>query len=356
MHTSEHIPFIGSFQHPFNSKTDVEKDARLENAPNESVFEFRWTGDNKFVIVRSRDDKPYPNRMEVALDVWKDIHSPLDETIIRGEKFGLVFRYHNREKWVLYNMVKDGLKEMKIKTLLDIGSGRGGDVDKWIESGFTHIICVEPTEKNRIELTSRLQAANLERKKKNLNQIIYYIVPTTGQDWQTIYNTVKQYAPNGKVDTISYMLSLSFFFDRIESLHSILYITALTLNSGGYFIALTIDGRYVLEYFNSVANYTETNGVKKSHMRLIDFELRPATTQIQLPHIFVNISESIVVNQTEYLTNIPVLDQLLRESRVGEIPVGLVKITEWRTDKEQFLIPEEIQYSKLFTAMIMKKK
>lgn len=347
------VPFNGI---RFNPQTDILIDDQLRNAPNETVFEFRWDTENvdageesrgKFVVVRPRYDKPFPNRLEVALDVWEDIHSPIDQATISGEKFSLVFRYHNRIKWNLFNTVRDSLPNVSTRTLLDIGSGRGGDVRKWFDAGFTHIICVEPNDENRTELARRINAANEERAKKNRPIVKSHIIATVGQDYKRIIQEVRTFAPGGFVDAISYMLSLSFFFDRPESTYSILHIVHNTLKRGGYFIALTIDGRYVLEYFNNPRNYIEINGVKKAQMDLIDFQLVPTGG---FPKVFVNIPNSIVQNQTEYLTNVPELQKLLEQT-----PIGMALISEHRANQEMFLLPEEIQYSQLFTAFVMKR-
>lgn len=351
------ITFDGT---PFDSKKDIQIIPKLQNAPNGSIVEFRWTYENvdagedtkgKFTFVKFRDDKPYPNKRRVAIDVWEDIHKPIDEATIRGQKFSLSFRYHNREKWNIFNMIGKALPPAKVRVLLDIGSGRGGDLDKWVANGFTHIICIEPNDKNREELSRRIETLNQVRQNEGKDILQCRIVATVGQDWENIVKHVREFSPTGYVDTISCMLSLSFFFDSSQSTLSIIYLVHNTLSRGGYFIALSIDGRHVLEYFNNVANFIEVNGVRRSYMQSIDFQLRPATPEVNLLHVFINIPNSIVTNQIEYLTNLPELQQLL-----GQIQPPLILINEWRTDKEIFLIKEEIQYVGLFTAFIMQRK
>lgn len=358
LRVAEGVPFAGT---PFDPRRDIQIIPKLQNAPNGSIIEFRWTNEGvdasentqgKFVYVRPRDDKPFPNKQKVALDVWKDIHRPIDEDTIKGQKFQLSFRYHGREKWNLFNAVGKALPSSAIRILLDIGSGKGGDVDKWEANGFTHIICVEPNDINRDELIRRFEAKNQNRinRQNPLPPIEYRIIATKGQEWEKIVENVRQFSPTGFVDVISCMLSLSFFFDSPQSSQDIVNLVNYTLSHGGYFIALSIDGRYVLEYFNNVANFIEVNGVRRSYMQSIDFQLRPPTPEINLPHVYINIPNSIVINQEEYLTNLPGLQKLLTQ-----LDIPLVLIDEWRTDKEIFLIPEEIQYVRLFTAFIMKR-
>lgn len=339
-------PFSGT---PFNPLTDVLITPELQNIPNGTIGEFKWTKDGthgKFELVETRPDKEYPNATRIALDVWEDIQRPLDEELLRGQKFGLSFRYHNRVKEQLFNTVGAGLPQGRRK-LLDIGSGKGGDIRKWIDAGFTLIFCVEPNESNRIELIRRFETTNNKRKNRGLDPIEYYVIPTTGQDWEVIVKQVRSVSPDG-VNAISFMLSLSFFFDDIKSLQIIAGIIHYTLKADGYFLALTIDGRYVLDYFKDRANFTEVNGTYKSNMEMIDFELRPPNAKINTHHVYINIPDSIVIEQEEYLTNIPSLKTILESQ-------GLRNVREWRTENETFMTQEELQYSGLFTALVMKR-
>ena len=121
------------------------------------------------------------------------------------------------------------------------------------------------------------------------------------------------------------------------------------LAPGGLFLALTIDGRAVLEYFTNLANYVETNGVRKANMSMIDLELRSNN------QVFINIPNSIVENQTEYLTNIPELQSLLRKSMLGNKTLNVNVVEEWITNKEKFLTSEELQFSRMFTAFVLKR-
>jgi hypothetical protein len=76
---------------------------------------------------------------------------------------------------------------------------------------------------------------------------------------------------------------------------------------------------------------------------MIDFQLRPGN------QIYINIPESIVQNQIEYITNIPGLQQAFDG-------IGLELISEERTNKEGFMTNEEIVFSQMFSSFIMKRR
>ena len=350
----DRISFQGSSEYPFDPAIDLLMNDLVQYAPNGTILEFRWTplegsrvpdppgsetlpvtvpesNRGQLEAIRARYDKISPNNIEVALDVWEDIHSPIDLEVIRGSRFGLVFRYHNREKWALFNAIGAGTEKPKV--LLDIGSGRGGDVRKWVGAGFTHVICVEPNDANRAELERRLAATTLQAR----------IVPATGQDVAAIVQAVQEFSPTRMVDAITYMLSLSFFFDAPSSLLSIIELTNQTLNIGGYFAAFTVDGRYVRELFQDRRYYTEINNVRRASFDMIDLELRPSG-----PQVYINIPRSIVPNQIEYLTDLPQLQRSLEE-------IGLTLVSESRANKERFMTNEELLFSALFSSFLMRR-
>lgn len=334
--TREKVTFQGSSKIRFNPRTDLVINPLIQNAPDGTIVEFKWTPLEQEIptsqrgqleAVRIRYDKISPNNLDVALDVWEDIHSPLSLEMMRGDEFELVFRYHNREKKALY----DSLPK-RPKVLLDVGSGRGGDVNKWIAGGFTHVIMVEPNDENRNELRRRLVDAPFQHR----------IIATVGQDVQTIIQQVNDFLPGKKVDVISYMLSLSFFFDDPKSVNSIIELTNTLLAEGGHFIAFTVNGQYVKEFFNDPTKYHNINSVKRANFEMITMELRPNEK------VFINIPGSIVQNQTEYLVDLPDLLKKLKE-------IGLDLIFQARADKETFMTDEERTYSSLYSSISLRR-
>ena len=246
-------------------------------------------------------------------------------------------RYHNRIKWEMFNYLDRSLPKTENRTLLSIGTGKGGDVSKWISSGFTHVICVEPNDDNRKELERRLVQVN--------DKLQYKILATVGQDIDYIIEQVRNFSPDGWVESINYMLSLSFFFDEKKSVESIVKLVQNTVKIGGYLSIFTIDGRSVNSFFDKNENYTEKDNIKHGNFKMIDFN------KISDKKIYVNIPNTIVENQTEYITDIPFLDTLLKNTD----NLTLEKITEKIANKETFMTDEELAYSSLFTTIVYKR-
>ena len=154
----ESVRFVGSKEYSFDALTQLKISNEMKSSPSGMIFEFRWDGSH-LIPTRSREDKDKANSVNIAQDVWADMHAPIEQKTITGEQFGLSFRYHNRVKTELHQIANSkypfrGTSPQKY--LLSIGAGKGGDVWKWKTIGITHVVCVEPNEKNREELQRRL--------------------------------------------------------------------------------------------------------------------------------------------------------------------------------------------------------
>jgi len=146
----------------------------------EDIVEFEYDYDEKeWIFLRIRDDKDKANARLTILSVLKAV----EENITINEITELVYEesvYENicknncknvdiiglqydsvsnkgstdkRMNWRFFqNFVKRKLfneSSLKIrknrKYLFDIGSGRGGDLNKWLESGYTDILAIDPS-------------------------------------------------------------------------------------------------------------------------------------------------------------------------------------------------------------------
>jgi hypothetical protein len=114
------------------------------------IWEFKDTG-GALVPVRSRPDKPQANSLYI---VEKNISGSVPGTIFTGIGCYLMRKYHNVVKRYM-------LKSSNIKgaTILDIGTGQGGDVPKWRTA--RKVYCIEPDIESIREMQGRI--AHLER-------------------------------------------------------------------------------------------------------------------------------------------------------------------------------------------------
>lgn len=118
--------------------------------------------DGEWVVMRERPDKLYPNATHVAESTWGLITRPIEKTTIEGKDLVMMRTYHNKIKAGLINSTIRG----KTPDVIDFGSGQGGDIDKWIAAGLSHVWCIEPSESMREMFEERMK-----KKKKSIPRL-----------------------------------------------------------------------------------------------------------------------------------------------------------------------------------------
>lgn len=286
---------------PTAPATETER-AADEPSPADPEFEVAG-GDRRFVTGQEREflvvpsdprqislaprrlrlDKLRPNGETIANDVWQDIKQPLSfETVAGSTNFGLLYGQNNRLKSQIYNRAfNGGAGASWSAVLVDLGSGRGGDLSKFakhINSGVLRaVILVEPDEQNFAELLVRISGQPEQVASR------MYPLRARAEDHSEItakLRNVLDYlyeieAPAERV-LVSMMLSLSFFFSGpagVEALGETLFdirreTAEPIIRRGGEdsyqirepvaLLYFTIEGRRVRELFQS-RGVTELN-------------------------------------------------------------------------------------------------
>jgi hypothetical protein len=313
--------FKGTNVFPFDSETQVDWFAPLFNRATQGTimeFEPRKVMDRIYLTpIRIRYDKLYPNREDVAEDVWENINDPINIETLKGTDLTLVRKYHNRIKGKLLGDVEEGAH------LIDIGSGRGGDIYKM--NKFSKILCIEPDEKN-------LNGPNglRERLKTYEKRDKFHILQCGGEDSDTIAKGVRDTFGDEfgtKPVYISMMLSLSFFWGFEDMLRGLL-VTLKTIRNMAQrdvkFIFLTIEGERTLKLFSEYNN--------SIRFPPVSMDYNPTKEEV-----YINMPGTIVGEQTEYIV------------RLNELPFLLDAQVELLKDanEEKFLN----KYEKQFTSM-----
>jgi hypothetical protein len=328
-------PFVGTDINPFNPETQMDWDSPLLNGwvsggILELAPDFTHTP-IKLFPVRIRHEKPQPNTLEIAQDVWNDINHPLDHLTLEGQTFSLVRAYHNQIKKQLLSEIPNGAY------LVDIGSGRGGDVNKWRHLG--RILAIEPNLEHVQELHRRLKGTKIGYGPNvtTLDTKVHVEV-CGGEDTDGIINAARlAFGFNDSINTklppmhITMMLSLSFFWKSIDYLNqlatTIRSLIDLYHRSGGQhkveFKFVTIEGEAVRELF-------------RNHISPVI--LGPATITLNNEVVHIDIKDTIVSDQTEYLVKLSDLWLL-----AGLQPSLIKHATE-----EKFLSPMEAIYTRLY--------
>lgn len=313
---------------PFEKFENVDVENVLTfNLPSETVVEYAYDYDKEMLTpIRVRFDKKFPNKKDVAEDVAEDIRQPLDSATMQGDTFTLLRKYHNSIKKELFNTAKG-------KTLLDIGSGYGGDLGKW--RSYDKIVAVEPDLEHIQEMEKRLQTYNMQDKVK--------IVHAGGEETEKITATVKEWL-NGKADTVSSMLSLTFFWQKSELVTNLVNTISENLKVGGNYVFLTMDGDLVEQTFRPALGTGQA---------LNKLKLGPATLEydgdVVPQELYIDIEGTIVEKQKEWLVRLD--DLKIRLEKYGFLESMMKK-----ANQEKFLTDSELIMTKMYTYGMFKKE
>jgi hypothetical protein len=327
---NEDILFEGSSRHPFDPEKQIDwYHPIFENLNNGEVVELSLKNydENDNVILkplRIRYDKSYANKTSAANSVWKDINEPISKETLTGQDTSLVFQAHSfNKRSVLENTL---IKEHS--HLIDIGSGRGGDLSKLHR--FSDILLIEPDSNNLKDLKKRLDQKTIFPDKN------FKVLQAGGEDSQKILVAAKEIFGNdfGKKPLyISMMLSLSFFWKSKNFLqqlcNTINLLKEAYFSAGGKemgFLYMTIEGERTYDLLTKNNNFIKLNDVSLSYY-----------PEKELVHLSFP-EKSIVKEQDEYLVNLYELFNL----------TGMEPIYEKVSEDEKFLSKAEKIYSSLY--------
>lgn len=295
------VPFFGNKKSPFDGEITI-KGGEIDGSPvSNAIVECRWDFDkDALVALRIRFDRDKPNRMLVANSNWMDMHNPIYEETLEGETLQVARIYFNDYKKLLIE------KYAKGKVILDIGSGRGGDMMKWNNAGVKKVFSVEPNKENRTELKRRRDNMKLTTK--------VIVIPAKAQNTEKITKKVK------KVDGVVSFFSLTFFFKSVKIFDGLIETIDSVVESGGFFMGIVLDGertRMFLEDFKVEEDIPEDEGVvyensafsiEQASIFSEDIENNPFGDEIVIDIVD---SDVMVKEQTEWLVYFEILKKEL---------------------------------------------
>jgi len=223
--------------HPIKYDGDMilyKEELEVNREPlSNSIVECRWDfGRQMFLPVRVRADRNHPNNIETAYDVWRDIHNPMLIETLLGKNLLVMRKLHNsiKEKTLSKYLTKGD-------TIIDIGSGRGGDLNKWRKLGLEQVFAIEPNHDNAVELNRRL---NIEVSRHGKKFPVVNLLEFGAQETDKI----KRWIKDVDIKAIVTFFSLSFFGET-KKIWDQLFQTLDLIPIGGYLIGGMMDGKRV---------------------------------------------------------------------------------------------------------------
>lgn len=224
-----------------------------------TVIEF-LIENGSFKILKPRLDKAEGNFIDVALDNLSSILEPfdfsslLDTNTLAKNKIAL---YNSRR---FNNFIKRILLKKYSKTaytLLDLACGKGGDMNKWIDSNITFVKGYDNDKNSLKQAVIRYKSVKTDDTTKNFNFSFDYadlseefLKPDLHQFIQDNNGPEKLYKTNG-FDVVTCFFAIHYFFQSQQKMNTFFYNIVSNLKLNGYFILTTFDNKQLYNH-----NYT----------------------------------------------------------------------------------------------------
>lgn len=306
------VEFTGSVTAPFSVDQLIVSPGLLDLSG--VIAEFGWDyKESKLAFHKVRTNKASPNSLAVVQDNWSLVHHPLNASAIKGAGIEIMFTYHNELKRQLLKRLPEAAK-----VLLDIGSGKGGDVQKW--QRFETVICIEPSLSNIEHLRTR--AHNEGFAVYDVTTAIpampagkkVCIANLMGQDYVRINAIVRSLTESTRgVYAVSLMDSGTFFWENQSTLDGLVSTIRENLLPGGSLVLKMMDGDAVRRRIGELSGCS-----RRTYNKVLSygsgFTVAPEYDPLGeglTGRVTVDIADSIVTDQVEYLTRLSDLVQLL---------------------------------------------
>ncbi len=288
---------------------------------------------NQWVKIYIKDDVPAVTHvsdvkdknlssLKDAQDIWIQMNKGLTVDDFLGKTLSVMKRVHRTAASIkLFEHINNN------SSLLDIGSGRGANIMIWKRKKLD-VYAVEPYKPNYDKLVKKKKIYNIN----TLN--------AGGEE----YNKILKLVPDGGVDYITMINSLTFFFKNNKTLDDLVLLINRALKKGGQFIGVVMDGDKLLKWANRDNVSKEKN--------VLEIDCHPFTIKIYDKHkIYINIDDrvTLVKDQWEFLVDFDLFKKKLNK-------VGIKLISDGFLDKESFILNECPKwFTKLSRYYIFKK-
>jgi SAM-dependent methyltransferase len=177
----------------------------------------------RFVPLKSRVDKVIANNVMVVNDAWKSVVFPITLEDMKNQRYTCIRRFHNRIKKHLIDAHVD-------KEILDIGSGAGGDIQKYIDAKAKRVVGFDI----------------VPVKYPHPNYMTFIHMNKASYD---VKNVLTNKGMPAMFDVVYVHFAAHYFFRDIRLLHQFMINVSKNLRKGGKCIMTMMDGAMIHTLF-----------------------------------------------------------------------------------------------------------
>ncbi|AYV78156.1 MAG: putative mRNA cap guanine-N7 methyltransferase isoform X1 [Edafosvirus sp.] len=161
--------------------------------------------------------------------------------------------FHNWVKRELLNQSVSLLRSNNINeiALLDLAVGKGGDMQKWYDNKIYKVVGFDIDEKSIIEAKKRYGQLVHQLKRKKVHKLPQYEFHVLDLSKPFNIPKIKTILGSRLFQIISCNFAIHYFFDKFESLDTLIKIVGNFIDSGGFFIGTTMDGGKLRDLFEN---------------------------------------------------------------------------------------------------------
>lgn len=238
--SNEPVPFIGSEKYPMSGNAKIDPPV-INNTPLETgqIVEMVWDyHHSRFVPLRIRHDRDQPNKLSIALDVWKDIVKPILVSTIRGEDIRLLEHY---QKTIKGRLLNDFCEH---NTIVNIDTGI--NIKNYIKLGHeTQVLSVnKPEELPEIQQHLETDGFVFDNGRYVLpgkKEITITAVSNPDDIVNAYHHLFAQKRALRSVGCFALFNSLGDFFDKESSLDSLVKTIKTLLKDNGHVLGMSLD-------------------------------------------------------------------------------------------------------------------
>ena len=243
----------------------------IEGKPMVGEFKFHK---NTFKLIRKRPDKALPNGVDASNQSWEAITNPVTELMIAtGPRTMRDFHSEIKAKLIL--------KYAKGKSVLDIGSGKGEDVGKYVKANSKPVVGFDLVQEEY----------------PHPNYMTFYKMNNP------IYRVKNFINKSMKFDVININFAIHYFLANKKLFESLVVNIHENLKSGGYLMATVLDGSLLYKNLKN-KNKVSTNVVNftKKYNNALNFNSPKFK--------FLGQKVDVLVKGTKYFGNKPITEFL----------------------------------------------
>lgn len=334
--------------------------------------------DNEWKLFKIRDDRKidmerktyYGNYFKIAEYIWMNYNNPLTLTNLTESsttKQGYFQEDDNKQYTHLRkfnNFVKNILiqkyaNNFEIKWVIDLASGKGQDLFKYIECGIKNILMIDTDNLALSEVITRKYSYIGDKNNKNLSKIFIKqldLLESYKKNLLEIQTSRFGVPPDG-VSLVVCNLAMHYLIPNKQKIQNFIGLLNKLLEPGGVFIFTSFNGQKIFNLLEN-GNWERKNGNKLMYSikkKYISTEFTGINQKIDVLLPFSNGEY-----YTEYLINIELLNEELEKKKiilVSECSFDIY-LKNFKQNKPHFynsLTKNDIEFISLYNFYIYKK-